>query len=239
MNNPRNDKSRGRSAGRGKEGEFQYMLLELGQTSRLIGERQMRLDRIMSYFLSILTAVVGGGIYAAVTAGSENFSWILGLSSVLLTAIGFLALLAMLGIIAEIVSSLSDYYVRRKYFLDAFPEAEKYLGDLSSDKFRRLWRTGFNFFAISLLLTLALLNSIFLYMFLFAVTQPVMVTPAQNIQQVTRLQATTYPLLGIALFVLISQVALIAYYILRSQKQIEKATIALDRKSTRLNSNHN
>jgi hypothetical protein len=235
MNNPADDNLIGLSASLGKEKakekEFEYMLQEVGQASRLIGERQMRLDRIISYFLPILAVVIAYGVVAAITASSEHVASILGVSTFLVAIIGFLAVLSMSAIIAEIVSGLGDYYLRRQYFIDAFPDAAKqYLNPRSGQQIQELWRTGFNFFAVCLLTTLAIFNSIFFTLSLSALSFLFKGTPVQSFEQILIFDVTPpaiYSALVVFAIAFIGQMFVMWRYVTGSKKHLNKISILL------------
>ena len=206
--------------------EFDYMLQEVQLASRLIGERQMRLDRIMSFFLPILSGLSVGGVVGALVAPNKSMAPIISVTTLLLSVIGFLALLAMLGIIAEVVSSVGDYHLRRHYFIGQISDtAAKYLMPRTGERFKILWRTGFNFFAICLLVVLALFNSVCLYLFVSANRILTLGTSVQNFSELFDFDSAG---LGWSALLFTVQLIVIGAYVLISRKQIQNISRLLD-----------
>ena len=119
------------------------MLSELDHERRFLDERWRRLEQVITYYLTISTAVIGATIAGVLTTTSTALSIIFITASLIVATVGHVAFVVILSMLTGIVYSLSHFYLRRQYFLDKFPEIRKYVEYRSNEQIREAWRTIF------------------------------------------------------------------------------------------------
>jgi hypothetical protein len=163
----------------GKEQEFEYMLSEINHQRDLMDIGRKRLEQIVTFYLTILTALFGATIAAAVATSGTAFAWIFVAATLTATTVGHLTFLEGLGIIADIVYSHSLFYVRRQYFLDAFSQVRRYVEYRPNAEVRDVWSVHFSQSIKLFLRIIATFNCVLLGAFIYTAFSLV-TTWAQN-----------------------------------------------------------
>jgi hypothetical protein len=232
MKNLTDDTLDGTSPALGKEKEFDYMLSELDYERHSIYERGRRIEQALTFYLTVLTAVVGGTVALALTIINTNsitFTLVLAFSTLIATVVGHLVFLAILGLIAEIVQGYSHYYARRLYFLDFFPQIRRYVVHPTDVDIREIWIDQYNPKTQWALRLFASFNCSLLSIFVF-ISSSQLITVAQDKGFITKFDVSI-PVIVLALVVLggmlVYEISLISRYVNEAKKLCFKVAKSL------------